>query len=88
MELYESVNLAVPPVPPGEIGVIIYTIANFEVGVNPGFLLWWESHSNVLLDYSAVASDSWRPAEPHSATRRSSSFSIEGEYAQTIVDHM
>lgn len=36
MELYESVNPAVPPAPLGEIGVIIYTITNFEVGVNPG----------------------------------------------------
>lgn len=82
MEFYESVNTAVPPAPLEEIGVIIYTIANFEAGVNPGLgSPWWESHSNVLLD-----SDSRRPAEPHSATRGSSFFSIEGEYAQTIED--
>lgn len=51
MEFYESVNPTVPPAPLEEIGVIIYTIANFEVGVNPGLgSPWWESHSNVLLD--------------------------------------
>lgn len=49
MEFYESVNPAVPPAPLEEIGVIIYTIANFEVGVNPGLGSPWESHSNVLL---------------------------------------